>query len=50
MCALTDAFVAISGGLGTLDETRETVAWGPLGLHARPILPCDVGGRAAPLR
>lgn len=33
-----DAFCALSGGIGTLDETFEIVTWRQLGLHARPIV------------
>jgi uncharacterized protein (TIGR00730 family) len=49
MFALADAFVVLSGGLGTLDETLEIVTWRQLGLHAKPILLLDVDGWAAPL-
>ena len=41
-----DAFVTLPGGLGTLDETVEIVTWGQLGLHAKPVLICNVGGWA----
>ncbi|HEX3984006.1 MAG TPA: TIGR00730 family Rossman fold protein [Acidisoma sp.] len=44
MFELSDAFVTLPGGLGTLDETFEMVTWRQLGLHAKPILICDVGG------
>lgn len=44
-----DAFVALPGGLGTLDETVEIITWRQLGLHDRPILVCDILGSAAPL-
>ena len=43
-----DAFVSLPGGLGTLDETIEIITWRQLGLHAKPILLCDVAGSAAP--
>ena len=44
-----DAFVTLPGGLGTLDETVEIITWRQLGLHAKPILLCDVMGSSAPL-
>jgi uncharacterized protein (TIGR00730 family) len=49
MFALADAFVVLSGGLGTLDETLEILTWRQLGLHAKPILLLDVDGWAQPL-
>jgi uncharacterized protein (TIGR00730 family) len=49
MFELADAFVALPGGLGTLDETIEMVTWKQLGLHDKPIIVVDVGGYWAPL-
>ncbi|MBW8270431.1 LOG family protein [Caldovatus aquaticus] len=49
MFALADAFVVLSGGLGTLDETLEILTSRQLGLHAKPILLLDAGGWAKPL-
>jgi uncharacterized protein (TIGR00730 family) len=49
MFELSDAFVSLPGGLGTLDETIEIITWRQLGLHDKPILLCDVAGSAAPL-
>ena len=43
-----DAFVTLSGGLGTLDETVEIITWRQLGLHDKPIVVLDVGGWARP--
>ena len=37
MAALGDAFVAMPGGFGTLDELFEAVTWAQLGIHAKPI-------------
>jgi uncharacterized protein (TIGR00730 family) len=37
MVALADGFVALPGGLGTLDELAEVATWSQLGLHAKPI-------------
>jgi len=49
MYELSDAFVVLPGGLGTLDEALEVITWRQLGLHDKPILLCDVAGSAAPL-
>lgn len=49
MFELSDAFVALPGGLGTLDETIEIITWRQLKLHDKPVLLCDVLGSAAPL-
>jgi uncharacterized protein (TIGR00730 family) len=45
----SDAFLIMPGGLGTFDEMFEIVTWKQLGLHAKPILICDVAGWAGPL-
>jgi hypothetical protein len=37
MAELADAFVALPGGLGTLEELFEVVTWAQLGIHAKPI-------------
>lgn len=47
MFEAADAFVSLPGGIGTLDETIEIITWRQLGLHAKPILICDVAGSAA---
>ncbi|GAB0118037.1 LOG family protein [Acidisoma sp. 7E03] len=44
MFEMSDGFVTLPGGLGTLDETFEMVTWRQLDLHAKPILICDVMG------
>lgn len=49
MAEESDAFVALPGGLGTLDETIEIITWRLLRLHDKPILLCDVEGSAGPL-
>ncbi len=46
MFDLADAVVTLPGGLGTLDETVEVVTWRQLGLHAKPVLVCNVAGWA----
>jgi uncharacterized protein (TIGR00730 family) len=37
MVELSDGFIALPGGLGTLDELAEVATWAQLGLHAKPI-------------
>lgn len=36
MANLADAFIALPGGLGTMDEFCEILTWAQLGLHAKP--------------
>ena len=36
MAELSDGFIALPGGLGTLDEVVEILSWGQLGLHQKP--------------
>lgn len=48
MFELADAFVALPGGLGTLEELTEIATWAQLGLHAKPIATLDTGGYWAP--
>jgi hypothetical protein len=50
MFELSDAFISLSGGLGTLDETIEIVTWKQLGLHDKPLVIVNVGGLWNPLR
>lgn len=44
MASLADAFIALPGGLGTLEEIFEVWTWGQLGMHAKPCGFLDVGG------
>jgi uncharacterized protein (TIGR00730 family) len=44
MHSLSDAFIAIPGGFGTLDELFETVTWLQLGLHEKPVGLLNVDG------
>jgi uncharacterized protein (TIGR00730 family) len=44
MFDLADAFVALPGGLGTLEELAEISTWGQLGLHRKPIVLLDIDG------
>jgi uncharacterized protein (TIGR00730 family) len=37
MSALADGFVALPGGLGTLEEILEVLTWAQLGIHAKPV-------------
>lgn len=37
MAGLSDAFLALPGGYGTLDELFEVVTWFQLGIHRKPI-------------
>jgi uncharacterized protein (TIGR00730 family) len=49
MAELSDAFIALPGGFGTLDETFEAVTWTQLGIHDKPVGLLDVGGFYQPL-
>jgi hypothetical protein len=49
MAALSDAFLALPGGAGTLEELFEVWTWAQLGLHGKPIGLVDVAGYYAPL-
>lgn len=49
MADLADAFIALPGGLGTLEEIFEIWTWAQLGLHAKPVGFLDVGGFYTPL-
>jgi uncharacterized protein (TIGR00730 family) len=44
MADLADAFVALPGGIGTLEELTEVLSWAQLGLHAKPCGVLDVAG------
>ena len=44
MTELTDAFVALPGGIGTLDELFEAWTWNALGYHSKPFALLDVNG------
>jgi uncharacterized protein (TIGR00730 family) len=49
MAHLADAFVALPGGFGTLDELMEQLTWWQLGLHSKPVGLLDVDGYWRPL-
>jgi uncharacterized protein (TIGR00730 family) len=44
-----DGFVALPGGIGTLEEVVEVLTWGQLGRHAKPVVLADIGGFWRPL-
>jgi uncharacterized protein (TIGR00730 family) len=44
MAELADAFVALPGGMGTLEEMAEILTWAQLGIHAKPCGLLNVEG------
>jgi uncharacterized protein (TIGR00730 family) len=44
MAELSDAFIAMPGGFGTLEEMMETITWGQLGIHRKPVGLLNVAG------
>jgi uncharacterized protein (TIGR00730 family) len=49
MADLSDAFVILPGGLGTLDEMFEIITWRQLNLHQKPIIIANIDGYWDPL-
>ena len=49
MHELSDAFVALPGGYGTLDELFEALTWRQLGIHGKPVGVLDSAGYFQPL-
>jgi hypothetical protein len=49
MIAMSDAFVILAGGLGTLDEFFEVVTTAQLGMHEKPIVLVNTNDYFAPL-
>ncbi len=49
MAEMADGFVALPGGIGTLEELFEIWTWGQLGLHTKPYGLLEVNGFFAPL-
>jgi hypothetical protein len=49
MFEMADAFVALPGGVGTLEEIVEQMTWVQLGRHAKPILLANIKGFWEPL-
>lgn len=44
MAELADAFIALPGGAGTLDEYFEVFTWAQIGLHEKPVILYNVNG------
>jgi uncharacterized protein (TIGR00730 family) len=49
MSELADAFIALPGGYGTLEELFEILSWAELGIHQKPCGILDVNGFYQPL-
>ena len=49
MAELSDAFIALPGGYGTLEEVCEIITWAQLGLHHKPIGILNVANYYNPL-
>jgi hypothetical protein len=49
MAGLADAFIAVPGGLGTMEEAVEVLTWTQLGVHAKPVALLNVAGYWEPL-
>ncbi|MCR9058326.1 MAG: TIGR00730 family Rossman fold protein [Rhodobacteraceae bacterium] len=44
-----DAFIALPGGIGTLEEAVEMMTWAQLGQHKKPVLLANINGFWSPL-
>ncbi|SCV13820.1 related to LOG family protein YJL055W [Nakaseomyces glabratus] len=44
MASMSDAFVALPGGFGTLEELLECVTWSQLGIHNKPVVVLNTNG------
>jgi uncharacterized protein (TIGR00730 family) len=44
MSEMADAFIALPGGIGTLEETFEILTWAQLGIHRKAVGILNVGG------
>jgi hypothetical protein len=49
LAELSDGFIAMPGGLGTMEELFEVWTWGQLGLHRKPYGLLEMNGFYAPL-
>jgi uncharacterized protein (TIGR00730 family) len=49
MAELADAFIALPGGIGTLEELCEVLTWAQLGIHNKPVGLLNVDGYFTPL-
>lgn len=45
-----DSFVALPGGIGTLEELVEQLTWAQLGRHRKPVIIANIGGFWDPLK
>jgi uncharacterized protein (TIGR00730 family) len=45
----SDAFVALPGGVGTLEELVEQITWSQLGMHSKPVIVANINGYWSPL-
>lgn len=50
MAELSDGFLALPGGFGTLDEISEMLTWSQLGIHQKPVGLLNVAGFFDPLK
>ena len=46
---MVDAFVALPGGIGTMEELFECLTWKQLGLHGKPVVILNTAGYFAPI-
>jgi len=44
MYELSDGFIALPGGIGTIEELMEIYTWGQLGYHTKPVGICNIAG------
>src|SRR5688500_17792950 len=49
MADLSDGFLALPGGMGTLDELFEILTWAQLGIHTKPCGLLNIAGYFTPL-
>jgi uncharacterized protein (TIGR00730 family) len=49
MAELSDAFIALPGGFGTFEELMETITWGQLGIHQKPVGLLNIAGYYDPM-
>jgi uncharacterized protein (TIGR00730 family) len=49
MAELSDAFIAMPGGFGTFEEMMETITWGQLGIHQKPVGLLNIAGYYDPM-